>query len=29
LFRKPLFVNPIIKAFISQSEENIDEEDPF
>ncbi|HVT86603.1 MAG TPA: hypothetical protein VHD35_15470 [Chitinophagaceae bacterium] len=27
LFRKPLFVNPIIKAFISQSEENIEEED--
>lgn len=27
LFRKVLFVNPIIKAFISQSEENINEED--
>jgi uncharacterized membrane protein (DUF485 family) len=27
LFRKALFVNPIIKAFIRQSEENIEEED--
>jgi hypothetical protein len=27
LFRKAFFVNPIIKAFISQSEENINEED--
>lgn len=27
LFRKILFVNPIIKTFISQSEESIDEED--
>lgn len=27
LFRKALFVNPIIKAFISQSEEIIEEED--
>lgn len=26
LFRKALFVNPIIKAFISQSEENINDE---
>jgi hypothetical protein len=25
-FRKALFINPIIKAFIRQSEENIDEE---
>ncbi len=27
VFRKVLFVNPIIKAFISQSEESIEEED--
>ena len=27
LFRKALFVNPIIKAFINQAEENINEED--
>ena len=27
LFRRSLFVNPIIKAFISQSEENMNEEE--
>ncbi len=29
LFRKPLFVNPIIRTFISQSEESFDEEEQF